>query len=241
MENQNQDLSSIENGQQTTDANEKVELSKEEYEKLISDQKRLWTVENELKASTKEWQKLAWISKVATDNSKFVKLYKSDKKQAEEVAQHFGYSAKDFYDAVVKEYGDSSSDWLEIEDVDERVQQGINRWLAEKTLSDFKEKYWIKWKLENSFSTEFNTLMEWKDRNSDEVLKQCKRALKLVSDTAEFQEEYNKSNSRLAWAGISWDWRTGGNGTWPKTALEKYRENKKNWSLFTQYGISKDL
>lgn len=239
MDERNQDLNQ-EAGQNEA-VNERVELSKEEYDKLISDQKRLWDVETQLKASTKEWQKLWWISKVATDNSKFIKLYKSDKKQAEEVAKHFGYTAKDFYDAVVREYWDNSGDGIEMEDVDERVQHGIEKGLAEKTLQDFKEKYWIKGKLENSFSEEFNNLMEWKEWTSDEVLKQSKRALKLVSDTAEFQEEYNKSNSRLAWAWISGDGRTGGTGSWPKTALEKYRENKKNWSLFSKYGISKDL
>lgn len=241
MEINNQDLNQ-EAGQENNGNNEKVELSKEEYDKLISDQKRLWDVETQLKASTKEWQKLAWISKVATDNSKFIKLYKSDKKQAEEVAKHFNYTAKDFYDAVIKEYGDSAWDGIEMEDVDERVQQWIERWLAEKSLADFKEKYGIKGKLENSFTEEFNNLMEWKEWTNEEVQKQCKRALRLVSDTDEFQKELNKSNSRLAWAWISWDGRIWGTGTnAPKTAYDRYKENKKSWSLFEQYGIKKDL
>jgi hypothetical protein len=154
------------------------------------------------------------------------------------VARHFGYTAKDFYDAVVKEYGEDS--WgIDVEDVDERVQQGIDKWLAEKTLKDFKEKYGIKGKLENSFNEEFNSLMEWKEWNSDEVQKQCKRALRLVSDTDEFQKEYNKANSRLAGAWISGDWRVGNGWYKPKTAYERYKEEKQKGSLFEQFGLKK--
>lgn len=236
MELPNQDQIQEKDGQ--NNESDKVELTKEEYDRLIASDKKLWEVETQLKASTKEWQKLWWIAKVSTDNSKFIKLYKSDKKQAEEVARHFGYTAKDFYDAVVKEYGEDS--WgIDVEDVDERVQQGIDKWLAEKTLKDFKEKYGIKGKLENSFNEEFNSLMDWKEWNSDEVQKQCKRALRLVSDTDEFQKEYAKANSRLAGAWISGDWRVGNGWYKPKTAYERYKEEKQKGSLFEQFGLKK--
>ena len=66
----------------------------EEYEEL----------ERKYNASTKEAQKLSWISKVAVDNTKFIKLYNSDKRQAEEVAKHFGRSAKQLYEQVKAEY-----------------------------------------------------------------------------------------------------------------------------------------
>lgn len=42
--------------------------------------------------------------------------------------------------------------------------------------------------------------MDGKDWESEEVLKQAKRALKLIRDTDEFQNELNKANSRLAGA-----------------------------------------
>lgn len=240
MENErNEDLNSNENGQENN-GQEKVELTKEEYEKLLNDQKELWTVRTQLKESTKEWQKLSWISKVAQDNQKFVKLYRSDKRVAEEVAKHFGYSAKDFYDAVIKEYGEGTGDGIEMEDVDERVRQGINEWLAKEKLTSFMEKYGIKWKLQGAFEKEFNELMEWKPWDSDTVLKQAKRALTLISNTAEFQEELNKANSKLAWAGISWGSRVWGK-TQPKSSYEKYKESKKEGSLLEKYGIKKDI
>lgn len=66
----------------------------EEYQEL----------ERKYNASTKEAQKLSWISKVAVDNTKFIKLYNSDKRQAEEVAKHFGRSAKELYEQVKAEY-----------------------------------------------------------------------------------------------------------------------------------------
>jgi hypothetical protein len=66
----------------------------EEYEEL----------REKYNASTKEAQKLSWISKVAVDNTKFIKLYNSDKRQAEEVAKHFGRTAKELYEQVKAEY-----------------------------------------------------------------------------------------------------------------------------------------
>ena len=93
MENENQELNQQDAQQENNSENSKT-YTAEEYEEL----------ERKYNASTKEAQKLSWISKVAVDNTKFIKLYNSDKRQAEEVAKHFGRSAKQLYDEVKAEY-----------------------------------------------------------------------------------------------------------------------------------------
>ena len=97
MENENQELNSQENAQNQ----EARTYTQEEYDELLKENSAL---KEQQKASTKEAQKLHWISEVATDNTKFFKLYRSDKKQAEAVAKHFGWSASDFYNAIKDKY-----------------------------------------------------------------------------------------------------------------------------------------
>ncbi len=200
----------------------------EEYEEL----------ERKYNASTKEAQKLSWISKVAVDNTKFIKLYNSDKRQAEEVAKHFGRSAKQLYEQVKAEYWDSES--IDVEDIDERAEAIANKKFAEQSLKDFKDKYGISWKLDKTFTSEFEWLMEWKDWESEEVIKQAKRALKLVRDTDEFQAELNKANSRLAGAGITWSTRADRGSSGEKWPYANWKEQEARQSIFGEYGKSKD-
>lgn len=200
----------------------------EEYEEL----------ERKYNASTKEAQKLSWISKVAVDNTKFIKLYNSDKRQAEEVAKHFGRSAKQLYEQVKAEYWDSES--IDVEDIDERAEAIANKKFAEQSLKDFKDKYGISWKLDKTFMNEFEWLMDWKDWESEEVIKQAKRALKLVRDTDEFQAELNKANSRLAGAGITWSTRADRGSSGEKWPYANWKEQEARQSIFGEYGKSKD-
>ena len=203
--------------------------SAEEYEEL----------ERKYNASTKEAQKLSWISKVAVDNTKFIKLYNSDKRQAEEVAKHFWRSAKELYDEVKAEYWSNES--IDVEDIDERAEKIADKKFAEKSLKDFKEKYGISGKLDKTFTNEFEWLMEWKDWDSDEVLKPAKRALKLCRDTDEFQAELNKANSRLAGAGITWSSKADKWGQEPKSMYDKWKEQEAKNSIFGQYGKDKSF
>lgn len=199
----------------------------EEYQEL----------ERKYNASTKEAQKLSWISKVAVDNTKFIKLYNSDKRQAEEVAKHFGRSAKELYEQVKAEYWEGS---IDVEDIDERAEKIADKKFAEKSLQDFKEKYGISWKLDKTFTAEFEWLMDGKDWESEEVLKQAKRALKLVRDTDEFQNELNKANSRLAGAGITWSTRAENGSNADKSPYANWKEQEAKQSIFGEYGKSKD-
>ena len=226
MENENQELN--QEAAQNDNSESPKTYTAEEYEEL----------KEKYNASTKEAQKLSWISKVAVDNTKFIKLYNSDKRQAEEVAKHFGRSAKELYEQVKAEYWDSES--IDVEDIDERAEKIADKKFAEKSLQDFKDKYGISWKLDKTFTNEFNGLMEWKDWESEEVIKQAKRALKLVRDTDEFQNELNKSNSRLAGAGITWSTRADrgfGGEKWP---YANWKEQEARQSIFGEYGKSKD-
>ena len=201
----------------------------EEYEEL----------RGKYNASTKEAQKLSWIAKVAVDNTKFIKLYNSDKRQAEEVAKHFGRTAKDLYDQVKAEYGESES--IDVEDIDERAEKIANKKFAEQSLKEFKDKYGISWKLDKTFTSEFNGLMDWKEWDSEEVIKQAKRALKLCRDTDEFQAELNKANSRLAWAGITGSTRADKGWSTEKWPYASWKEQEAKGSIFGEYGKSKDF
>ena len=231
MENENQELNQTAAQNQNNSEETKAKTyTAEEYEEL----------KEKYNASTKEAQKLSWISKVAVDNTKFIKLYNSDKRQAEEVAKHFGRSAKELYDEVKAEYWDSGQS-IDVEDIDERAEKIADKKFAEKSLNDFKEKYGISGKLDKTFTNEFEWLMDWKDWNSEEVIKQAKRALKLVRDTDEFQAELNKANSRLAGAWITWSTRSDNQSSGEKWMYDKRKEAEAKNSIFWQYGKSKNL
>lgn len=228
MEQENTNELNQEAAQQQDNSENSKTYTAEEYEEL----------REKYNASTKEAQKLSWISKVAVDNTKFIKLYNSDKRQAEEVAKHFGRTAKQLYEQVKAEYWDSES--IDVEDIDERAEKIANKKFAEQSLKDFKEKYGISWKLDKTFTNEFEWLMEWKDWESEEVIKQAKRALKLVRDTDEFQNELSKANSRLAGAGITWSTRADKGSNTEKWPYANWKENEAKQSIFGEYGKSKD-
>lgn len=233
MENENQEL----NQEQEAQNQEARTYTQEEYDELLKENSAL---KEQQKASTKEAQKLHWISEVATDNTKFFKLYRSDKKQAEAVAKHFGWSASDFYNAIKEKYWESN-DWIDMEDVEAKADEIAEKKFAQKSLDSFKKEFGIEWKLEKVWKEEFDGLMDWKNWNSEEVIKQAKRALKLVRDTDEFQDEMNKANSRLAGA-----WITGGSkadsSAWKsKWPYERWKEQEASNSIFSQYGKKKDF
>ena len=229
MEQENQTELNQQDAQQENNSESPKTYTAEEYEEL----------ERKYNASTKEAQKLSWISKVAVDNTKFIKLYNSDKRIAEEVAKHFNRSAKELYDEVKAEYWNSES--IDVEDIDERAEKIADKKFAEKSLKDFKEKYGISWKLDKTFTNEFNWLMEWKDWDSEEVLKQAKRALKLCRDTDEFQAELNKANSRLSGAGITWSTRADKGTNTEKWPYANWKEQEAKQSIFGEYGKTKDF
>ena len=232
MENENQELN-----QQEAQNNEARTYTADEYNKLLEENSAL---KEQQKASTKEAQKLHWISEVATDNTKFFKLYRSDKRQAEEVAKHFGWSAKEFYNAVKEKYWESN-DWLDIEDVEAKAEEIADKKFAQRSLDSFKKEYGIEWKLEKVWKAEFDGLMEWKDWKSEEVLKQAKRALKLCRDTDEFQTALDKAGSRLAGAGITWGSKSDWYSSQPKWEYARRKEKQASDSIFAQYGKKKDF
>lgn len=233
MENENQEL----NQEQEAQNKEARTYTQAEYDELLKENSAL---KEQQKASTKEAQKLHWISEVATDNTKFFKLYRSDKRQAEDVAKHFWRNAKEFYEAIKEKYGESN-DWIDIEDVEAKAEEIADRKFAQKSLESFKKEYGIDGKLEKVWKSEFDGLMEWKDWKSEEVLKQAKRALKLVRDTDEFQAELDKAGSRLAWAGITGGSKSDWKWSEPKGIYAKYKEKQASDSIFAQYGKKKDF
>jgi hypothetical protein len=83
--------------------------------------------------------------------------------------------------------------------------------------------------------------MEWKDWESEEVIKQAKRALKLCRDTDEFQAELSKANSRLAGAGITWSTRADKSWGNEKSPYANWKQQEEQNSIFGQYGKSKNF
>ena len=230
MENENTPELNQEDAQNQENNSESPKTyTAEEYEEL----------RGKYNASTKEAQKLSWIAKVAVDNTKFIKLYNSDKRQAEEVAKHFGRTAKELYEQVKAEYWESES--IDVEDIDERAEKIANKKFAEQSLKEFKDKYGNSWKLDKTFTNEFKGLMEWKEWDSEEVIKQAKRALKLCRDTDEFQEALNKANSRLAGAWITGSTRADKGWNTEKWPYANWKEQEEKNSIFGQYGKSKNF
>lgn len=231
--NENQDLNR-EDGQENQ---QPKTYSEEEYNELA---KKYSDTQEQLKASTKEAQKLHWISEVATDNTKFFKLYRSDKKQAEAVAKHFWKDAETLYKEIKNEYGEQDP-WIDMDDIEAKAEEIADRKLAEKTVDSFKKEFGISWKFEIAWKEEFDNLMDWKKRTSEEVLKQAKRAIRLVKDTNEFQEQLQKANSRLAGAWITWSSKSENWWTKEKWPYEKRKEQEASNSIFAQYGKKKDF
>jgi len=152
MENENQEL----NQEQEAQNQEARTYTQAEYDELLKENSAF---KEQQKASTKEAQKLHWISEVATDNTKFFKLYRSDKKQAEAVAKHFGWSASDFYNAIKEKYWESN-DWIDMEDVEAKADEIAEKKFAQKSLDSFKKEFGIEWKLEKVWKEEFDGLMD---------------------------------------------------------------------------------
>ena len=234
--------SNEENGNENKNGEEKVSLSKEEYERLLSSDKKVGELQEKYNASTKEAQKLNWIAKVSKDEKQFIKLYNSDKKQAEEVAKHFWKGdAKTLYDQVVEQHGDVSFG-MDAEDVDARIQLGVEKRMAEQELQTFKDKYGIDGKLGKVFDKEFKDLMQWKEFNVETVKAQAKKAFRLVRDTDEFVEELKKANSRLAGAGIVSTWRNGdSSSSKTNSVIDQIMSQQKGNSIYSANWLSKDL
>lgn len=207
-----------------------VTLSKEEYDKLRQ-------TEEDYKASTKEAQRLRWIADVSVDNSKFLKLYETDKKMAKAVAEHFGRDVEELYEAVADSYGEKNG--ISKEDVAKQAKEIAEKTLAKQNLETFVKKYGIEGKLEKVFREEFEGLMENKTWTPEEVDKQCKRALRLVRDTEEFQKALEENGSKLAGAGATGNSRKGVTST--KSPYQQIKEEMKNWSLLSKYGKSKNF
>ncbi|PZM87358.1 MAG: hypothetical protein DLD55_01770 [candidate division SR1 bacterium] len=226
MENQEQ----LQQGVQGAPTEDSVTLSRGEYDKLRQ------TAED-YKASTKEAQKLHWIADIARDNTKFLKLYESDKTLAKLVAKHFDRDASDLYAELKGEGG--VVEGISKEEATKNAEAIAQKIVAQQNLEAFVKKFGIEGKLKEVFDAEMEELMGSKKRTPEEVEKQAKRALRLIRDTDEFQKALEANNSKLAGAGISGSSRKGSGNE--KSPYQKIKEEQRNGSLLAKYGISKDF
>ena len=92
-----------EQGTQTQD--DVISLSKADYEANQAELERLRKVEKDYNGSQKEVQVLTAIKQVSKDNRAFFKYYRSDKRIAKAIAEHFDYEdPKDLYEALKENY-----------------------------------------------------------------------------------------------------------------------------------------
>lgn len=120
--------------EKSEDQENSVSITKDEYDKLLQDSK-------DYKASTKEAQKLHRIAKIAVDNTKFLKLYKTDKVLAQAVAKHFNRDVDELYESIKEEGG--HEDGLDMEDISKKAEAIANKTVAKQTLESFKKEFKI--------------------------------------------------------------------------------------------------
>ncbi|MDR0651188.1 MAG: hypothetical protein LBG59_07525 [Candidatus Peribacteria bacterium] len=116
-----------------------ITLSKAEYEKMQSE---LNEAKTKLTSSTKESQKLHAISECARNDKYFAKVYRSDKRIANEVAKHFGYADAEALDKKLKEqHGDDYAPNVDPEEIKKSTKDEVQSEFAKSDLQHFiKEK-----------------------------------------------------------------------------------------------------
>jgi len=186
------------NGQDDLNNEKTVNLSQQEYDKLLKKS-------NALDSSTKEAQKLQWVDKIRSNPKEFVKLYDSDKRIAGEVAEHFNsiswdsYTVEDYY-KMQNQVSDNST-----EDIDSKVEKLLNKREATKVYHDFETKNGI-WDDEfwKEFKDLYQDLIEWKVQNAENVNKYAQIAIRELKQTSKHLQWYKETMDQVEQ--ISWIW-----------------------------------
>lgn len=194
-----------EQGTQTQD--DVISLSKADYEANQAELERLRKVEKDYNGSQKEVQVLTAIKQVSKDNRAFFKYYRSDKRIAKAIAEHFDYEdPKDLYEALKENYWDDSyagglDAW---EDVDSKIKKSTAKELAKRDLSDFISSKKMDSKTKAQFMEEFEDLLGDRDMTPEAVSKYAKKARQLL-----WGEEKISKEDELRGAGVvGWGNRT---------------------------------
>ena len=182
-------------GQENPNQEEKVELSKTEYE-------RLQNAEKSWKSSTTEAQRLSAVAEVVKDNSKFLKIYATDKSKAEFVASHWGYgSAKEMAEYLEKYYDEHPDEKKapSEDDLYEKFEAKQEEKEAKKALNSFlKEKGITKdSKIGKEFMDEVEDYMEGKKWTETKIEKAISKAYSYVKGIGKFSEELEKVEKKL--------------------------------------------
>lgn len=176
--------------------NDEVSLSKQEYEGLLKDRKAYHS-------STKEAQRLNAIAQVAKDNKNFFKVFRSDKKLAEEVAKHFWYEdASALKESLTEHYGADAVPDISEKEIKTTTSAIVDEKLAKQSLKSFVSGKKMGKDLEKEFMEEFEDLV-W-DRTLDEELvnKFTKKAWTIVKTQSKLYKEWREKNEELQGAGI---------------------------------------
>ena len=183
--------------EETTEV-EEIKLSKDEYEKLISDSKNY-------KASSSEAQKLAAFKEVHQDNTKFYKYFETDKAKAQYIAEAYGYGnandLKAYLDDYYKEHPEERKGYTE-DEIIEKLEAKQEEKEAKKVLNSFFKEMDVKKesKIGKAILEEFNDMMEGKKWTTENVEKYSEKALQIVKNTGDFAEEFNKAKRAISGA-----------------------------------------
>ena len=207
-----------------------VKLSKDEYASLKdADTKRRW--------QSTENQRLSAVAEVVRDNSKFFKIYATDKSKAEFVASQRWYAnAKEMNDYLETYYKDHPEEKKQLseDDLYEKFEVKQQEKEAKKALNSFlKEKGIEKTsKLGKSFMEEIEDYMEWKRWTEEMIEKASNKIYALVKWTPQFVEDLAKTRASVIWAWGMWAsarkwWVSEGEST---SAWQNYKQNHV-WSI----------
>lgn len=208
----------------TNEVSDKIEISKDEYERLENESKS-W------KESTKEAQRLSAVAEVVKDNSKFLKLYQTDKAKAEFVASHRGKTASELNEQLTEYYNNHPEEKTapSEEDIMAKREMKQQEKDSKKILNSFIKEKWIEKtsKLGKEFLAEVEDYMDWKVRKESTIEKAISKAFTIVKWLPEFQQAYNRTQSQLQWA-----WSMQARATrpssseWQTSAYEQWKSNR---------------
>lgn len=134
-------------------------MSKSEYEQLLSERD---TYKTQVANGASSAQVLNAIAEVAVNDLAFEKVWRSDRKIADKVAQHFGRKdGQTLYEELQAKYGEDFKAPITGKDIEETSKKIVEENLAESELQSFLDKKGIKkgGKAFTSFMSEFDEMM----------------------------------------------------------------------------------
>lgn len=180
-------------------------IPKTENEKLLLNEYN--RVKWKLSESSKEWHKYSHIQKVIKDwknweTDYFNTLLQKDKKMADKVAQYFDYEDAE---TMINDWKENQEDKpkkqvkVKQSELDTILDRRLNERDAKREFETLMSEYEINMEDEfgQEFLDEFSDLMEWREKNANNIKKYFKKAFELSKWSKNYQN-YIKTK-QLEW------------------------------------------